>query len=125
MYCTTTLTATVLQESDACPPLEAATSEAPPPTYEPVAGPSSRPPLSETVLVTPNETRALSTFLQVGRIMDWDDFLTLTSQGALVWDPRGEVPPVGTSLEKHGNVGAWIQGDREPALVRLRNVRLA
>mgnify|MGYP001602466364 CR=1 FL=1 len=66
----------------------------------------------------------LSTFLQIGRVLDFDDFLALTSAGAVEWDPRGEALPPRASLEKHGNVGAWIVGDREAPLVRMRNVRL-
>lgn len=92
---------------------------APPPHYQPVAGTSS---LSTALSLS--ETRALSSFLSVGRVLDFDEWLTFTHGGALDWDLKSEVPPLGTQVEKHGNLGVWILGDKEPPLLKLSHIKL-
>ena len=94
----------------------------PPPEYQRQGAAASIPPLANTFFVTPVQTKRLSSFLQVGRVLDMDDFLTLTSAGALAW--ADTPPPTGVQLEKNGNVSACFEGDSEPPLVRLRHVTI-
>ena len=91
-----------------------------PPSYQLRGPPTSTPAIAQ--FTTLSQTKALSTFLSVGRIFECDDFLALISAGAIAWDHRTAPPP--GNLEKHGNVGAVLTGDLEAPLVRMRNVTL-
>ncbi|KAL8286212.1 hypothetical protein RQP46_004700 [Phenoliferia psychrophenolica] len=94
-----------------------------PPGYQLAPVASAVPPLTQTALITPSQTKSLSTFLNVGRVIDYEDFISLASAGSLAWDHRTP-PPAGTLLEKHANIGAVMLGDMEAPLVRMRNVTL-